>query len=61
MSIQKRLLSESELSFRKAVELAIAMETAAKDSVELREDPRSTGWLLSLGPLLLGRLVPRMK
>ena len=30
----KRLLSESELRFRRAVELVIAMETAAKDSVE---------------------------
>ena len=36
MSIQKRLLSESELRFRRAVELRIAMETAAKDSMELR-------------------------
>ena len=35
-SIQKCLLSESELSFRRAVELAIGLETAAKDSVELR-------------------------
>ena len=35
-SIQKRLLSESELRFRKAVKLKISMETAAKDSVALR-------------------------
>ena len=35
-SIQKRLLSETELEVKKAVALAVAMETAAKDSIELR-------------------------
>ena len=35
-SIQKRLLSDTELEVKKAVALAVAMETAAKDSIELR-------------------------
>ena len=34
--IQKRLLSEADLSFAKATEIALAMETAAKDTLELR-------------------------
>ena len=34
--IQKRLLSEVDLSFAKATEIALAMETAAKDTLELR-------------------------
>ncbi len=35
-SIQKRLLSEADLTFKRAVEIAVAMETAARDAVELR-------------------------
>ena len=35
-NIQKRLLSESELTLDKAIELAIAMETAASDASELQ-------------------------
>ena len=35
--IQKRLLSEADLSLSKASEIALAMETAAKDSEELTE------------------------
>uniref|UniRef100_A0A8C9TFI9 ribonuclease H n=1 Tax=Scleropages formosus TaxID=113540 RepID=A0A8C9TFI9_SCLFO len=35
-SIQKRLLTESDLTFKRAVEIAVAMETAARDAVELR-------------------------
>ena len=34
--IQKRLLSEADLSFAKATEIALAVETAAKDTLELR-------------------------
>ena len=33
--IQKRLLSESDLSLAKASEIALAMEAAAKDTLEL--------------------------
>ncbi|CAB3984637.1 oocyte zinc finger 6-like [Paramuricea clavata] len=35
-SIQKRLLVETSLTFEKALKLAVAMETAIKDSLELR-------------------------
>ncbi len=35
-SIQKRLLSEADLTFKRAVEIAVAMKTAARDAVELR-------------------------
>lgn len=35
-SIQKRLLSEADLTFKRAVEIAVAVETAARDAVELR-------------------------
>ena len=35
-NIQKRLLSESDLKLDKAIEIATAMETAARDAVELR-------------------------
>ena len=35
-SIQKRLLVETSLTFEKALKLAVAMETAMKDSLELR-------------------------
>ena len=42
-SIQKRLLSEADLTFKRATEIAVAMETAAKDASELqnqrRQDP----------------------
>ena len=43
-SIQKHLLSESELGFRRVIELTIATETAEKTlgSEGIREDPRST-------------------
>ncbi len=34
-SIQKRLLSEADLTFKRAVEIAVAMVTAARDAVEL--------------------------
>lgn len=39
-SIQKRLLVEANLTFDKAVKLAVAMETATKDSIELRRKPK---------------------
>ena len=39
-NIQKRLLSESDLKLDKAIEIATAMETAARDAVELRHQHR---------------------
>ena len=48
--IQRRLLAESQLEFKKAMELATAMETADKNTRDLqngnpsaRENPRRTG------------------
>ena len=48
--IQRRLLAESQLKFKKAMELATAMETADKNTRDLqngnpsaRENPRRTG------------------
>nr|XP_055076811.1 uncharacterized protein K02A2.6-like [Misgurnus anguillicaudatus] len=35
-STQKRLLTEADLTFKRAVEIAVAMETAARDAMELR-------------------------
>ena len=35
--IQKRLLSEKDLTYEKAVEISIAMETAARDATEIAE------------------------
>ena len=35
-NIQKKLLSEAGLTLKKAIEISVAMETAAKDAVELR-------------------------
>ena len=40
-SIQKRLLVETSLTFEKALKLAVAMETAMKDSVELMGKTKS--------------------
>ena len=40
-SIQKRLLVETSLTFEKALKLAVAMEMAMKDSVELRGKTKS--------------------
>ena len=36
MQIQKRLLSEAKLKYSKAVEIAVAMETAIRDASELQ-------------------------
>ena len=36
-NIQKKLLSESDLTLQKAIDVATAMETAAKDVVELQK------------------------
>lgn len=36
-NIQKRLLTERELTFQRAIEIATSMETAAKDAVELQQ------------------------
>jgi hypothetical protein len=35
-NIQKKLLSEAGLTLKKAIEISVAMETAAKDAVVLR-------------------------
>jgi hypothetical protein len=35
-NIQKKFLSEVDLTLKKAIEISVAMETAAKDAVELR-------------------------
>jgi hypothetical protein len=35
-NIQKKLLSEGGLTLKKAIEISVAMETAAKDAVQLR-------------------------
>ncbi|XP_069129175.1 uncharacterized protein [Argopecten irradians] len=35
-NIQRKLLSEADLTYDRAVELSVAMETAAKDAIELR-------------------------
>ena len=34
--LEKKLLSEAGLTLKKAIEISVAMETAAKDAVELR-------------------------
>lgn len=39
--IQRRLLSESDLTLQRAVELATAMETAAKDVLELQQQSKA--------------------
>ena len=39
-NVQKKLLSESDLSLQKAIDIATAMETAAKDAVELQQPHR---------------------
>ena len=39
-NIQKMLLSESDLTLQKAIDIATAMETAAKDAVELQQQHR---------------------
>ena len=38
MHIQKRLLSEAKLKYSKAVEIAVAMETAIHDASELQSE-----------------------
>ena len=35
-TVQKRLLSEADLSLKKAVDIAVAMEIVAKDATELQ-------------------------
>eukprot|EP00079_Xenopus_tropicalis_P035744 XP_017949515.1 PREDICTED: uncharacterized protein K02A2.6-like [Xenopus tropicalis] len=35
-NIQKRLLTEDNITFKRAIEIAVAMETAAKDTLELQ-------------------------
>jgi hypothetical protein len=36
--IQKRLLAESKLKFSKAVDIAVAMETATRDATEIHSE-----------------------
>ena len=38
-SIQKRLLSEADLTLKKAVEISVSMEMAAKETVKLKSGP----------------------
>jgi hypothetical protein len=38
--IQKRLLAESKLKFSKAVDIAVAMETATRDATEIHSEFR---------------------
>ena len=38
MQIQKRLLSKANLKYSKAVEIAVAMETAVQDASELQSE-----------------------
>ena len=40
-AIQKRLLTEANLTYERAVQIAVSMETAAKDSHELSNDARN--------------------
>ena len=38
--IQKRLLAESKLKFSKAVDIAVAIETATRDATQIRSELR---------------------
>lgn len=40
--IQKRLLTEADLTFKRALEIAVSMETAAKDALELQDAKAET-------------------
>ena len=48
-SIQKRLLSERDLTFTRAIDTAVAMETAAKDASELQNQRRMETEIHKLG------------
>ena len=48
-SIQKRLLSERDLTFTRAIDIAVAMETAAKDASELQNQRRMETEIHKLG------------
>ena len=52
--IQKRLLAESNLKFSKAVDIAVAMETATRDVTEIYSELRE-GKPLGLDKLTLSR------
>ena len=52
--IQKRLLVESKLKFSKAVDMAVAMETATRDATEIHNELRG-GKPLGLDKLTLSR------
>ena len=52
--IQKRLLAESKLKFSKAVDIAVAMETATRDATEIHSEHRE-GKPLGLDKLTLSR------
>ena len=55
--IQKRLLSEPELTLAKPTEIALAMEAAAKDTLELQGSKRSEVYMVING----GNSEPNMK
>lgn len=44
-NIQKKLLSEKALTYEKAYEMAIAMETATKDACELQQRAQGVHWM----------------
>ena len=56
--IQKRLLAESKLKFSKAVDIAVAMETATRDATEIHSECREEK-PLGLDKLTLNRLSNR--
>lgn len=49
-SIQKRLLTEKDLTYHKAVELAVSMETVARESQQLSSSQKVNAVSLSLPP-----------
>ncbi len=57
--IQKRLLAESKLKFSKAVDIAVAMETATRDATEIHSELRQEK-PLGLDKLTLNRPSNRM-
>ncbi|XP_036815479.1 uncharacterized protein LOC118943635 [Oncorhynchus mykiss] len=58
--IQKRLLTESELTFAKAVEIAVAMEIATKDAFELQSKRSTDLSQISLHKFSRSRQRPRV-
>ncbi|XP_021378372.1 uncharacterized protein K02A2.6-like [Mizuhopecten yessoensis] len=59
--IQRRLLSEGELTFTKSYEIAISMETAAKNVIDLQQDttPAGAGKIHKVSQLKRGQQRPK--